>query len=112
MDVPKDLPDEPARDTLIAKVEASDAPPLDSGSGMPNILDGPDEEDGMIGAPFPALGPTAPNFRGLTKRAVLERAAASGIVVQTAGSGLARLQDPAPGSPLRQGAKMRVVFER
>jgi cell division protein FtsI (penicillin-binding protein 3) len=113
MDIPKDLPDEPpASNTLIAKAVEMDAPPLDSGSGLPNILDDPDEEQAMVGAPLPALGPIVPNFRGMTKRAVLERAAAKGIVVQTNGSGLARLQDPAPGSPLRQGSKIKVVFER
>jgi cell division protein FtsI (penicillin-binding protein 3) len=113
MDVPKDLPDDlPVPNTLIAKAADLDAPPLDSGSGLPNILDEPDEEQAMVGAPLPTLGPTAPNFRGMTKRAVLERAAAKGLVVQTNGSGLARLQDPPPGAPLRQGSKIKVVFER
>jgi cell division protein FtsI (penicillin-binding protein 3) len=113
MDVPKDLPDEPpVPDTLIAKAIDLDAPPLDSGSGLPNILDEPDEGQTMVGAPLPALGPVVPNFRGMTKRAVLERAAAKGILVQTNGSGLARLQDPPPGAPLRQGSRIKVVFER
>lgn len=57
-------------------------------------------------------GPTVPDFRGKSMRSVVEESAASGIDVMIEGSGVARAQVPLPGSPLRQGQQIRIVFTR
>jgi len=64
--------------------------------------------------PKPAVpqGPTVPDFRGKSMRAVVEKASAAGIDVMVEGSGVARAQLPLPGTPLRAGEKIRVVFAR
>jgi cell division protein FtsI (penicillin-binding protein 3) len=59
----------------------------------------------------PAAG-TVPNFKGMTLRAVLMEAAAKGIPVQPDGSGVARVQNPPPGSVWHQGERIRVQFAR
>ncbi|MGA2712749.1 MAG: penicillin-binding protein [Bryobacteraceae bacterium] len=59
-----------------------------------------------------AIGPTVPDFRGKSMRSVVEESAASGIDVMIEGSGVARAQVPLPGSPLRQGEQIRIVFTR
>ena len=59
-----------------------------------------------------AKGPVVPDFRGLAMQAVAERAAAEGIQVMLEGSGIARAQMPLPGTPMRQGARVRIVFAR
>lgn len=56
--------------------------------------------------------PTVPDFRGKSMRSVVEESAASGIDVMIEGSGVARAQVPLPGSPLRQGEQVRIVFTR
>jgi len=62
-------------------------------------------------APKPR-GPVVPDFRGLAMQAVAERAAAEGIQVMLEGSGIARAQLPLPGTPRRQGSRVRIVFAR
>jgi cell division protein FtsI (penicillin-binding protein 3) len=63
-------------------------------------------------APAAAEGPVTPDFRGLTVRAVLEESAALGVPVDVQGSGLARRQDPPPGTILPPRASIRVQFGR
>jgi cell division protein FtsI (penicillin-binding protein 3) len=63
-------------------------------------------------APVKPTGPTVPDFRGKSMRLVVEESAASGIDVMIEGSGVARAQVPLPGSPLRQGEQIRIVFTR
>ena len=63
-------------------------------------------------APVKPTGPTVPDFRGKSMRSVVEESAASGIDVMIEGSGVARAQVPLPGSPLRQGEQIRIVFTR
>jgi hypothetical protein len=46
----------------------------------------------------------------MTMRAVLAQAAANGLTVLPDGSGVARVQHPPAGSPLRQGERIRVQF--
>jgi cell division protein FtsI (penicillin-binding protein 3) len=114
LDVPKDLPEEPDK-TLVAKAKArdTDAPPVDSGSRAFNALDDQAEDSAPAAEQEPAYsGPRVPNFRGMTMRAVLEEAAAKGLRIQPDGSGIAGVQDPPPGSPLREGERIRVVFAR
>jgi cell division protein FtsI (penicillin-binding protein 3) len=57
-------------------------------------------------------GPMVPDFRGKSMRDALEAASARGIQVTVEGSGVARAQLPLPGTPLQQGAKIRIVFTR
>jgi cell division protein FtsI (penicillin-binding protein 3) len=114
MDVPEDRPEETA--ALVAKAAkkvVSDAPPSDSGAEAVNILDDAEEEQAVASAPqSPEAGPTAPNFRGMTKAAVIQEALAKGLKVSWDGTGIARTQEPAPGARLREGEKIRVVFAR
>ena len=112
-DVPKDLPEA----TLVARSEdVDDLAIADIGSDQPNILEDGDEDDAVVaqtpsqpGAPGMNT-PKVPNFRGMTMRAVLAQAAAKGLTVLPDGSGVARVQYPAAGSPLRQGERIRVQF--
>ena len=66
----------------------------------------------LAAAPKPPAGPTVPDFRGKSMRSVVEESAASGIDVMIEGSGVARAQVPLPGSPLRRGEQIRIVFAR
>jgi hypothetical protein len=43
---------------------------------------------------------------------VVEESSANGIIVMIEGSGVARAQVPLPGTPLRQGEQIRIVFTR
>jgi cell division protein FtsI (penicillin-binding protein 3) len=111
LDVPKDLPDRDLPPAPAAsKREPSDLAIADIGSGQPNILEDSDDEDQP--APAQPAGPTVPNFRGMTMRAVLAEAVAKGLTVLPDGSGVAQVQYPPPGSPLHQGERIRVQFVR
>jgi cell division protein FtsI (penicillin-binding protein 3) len=66
----------------------------------------------MIHPPSAAAGPMVPDFRGKSMRDVVEESSANGINVMIEGSGVARAQVPLPGSPLRQGEQIRIVFTR
>jgi cell division protein FtsI (penicillin-binding protein 3) len=121
LDVPKDLPDEtPTRTPAASDEESSDLAIADIGRGQPNILEDADDEDQpageqeehSTGVPDQPAGPTVPNFRGMTMRAVLAEAAARGLTVRPDGSGVARVQYPPPGSTLHQGERIRVQFAR
>jgi cell division protein FtsI (penicillin-binding protein 3) len=57
-------------------------------------------------------GPKVPDFRGMTLRSVLEESAARGLELEVSGSGLARNQEPAPGTILPPGEHVRVQFSR
>ncbi|MBI3540829.1 MAG: penicillin-binding protein [Deltaproteobacteria bacterium] len=50
------------------------------------------------------------DFRGLSKRKVLSVLDQRGFSCQTVGSGIARAQEPAPGSHWQQGSPCRIVF--
>jgi cell division protein FtsI (penicillin-binding protein 3) len=63
-------------------------------------------------APQKPVGPIVPDFRGKSMQFVVEESAANGIEVMIEGSGVARAQVPLPGSPLRQGEQIRIVFTR
>jgi len=132
LDVPKDLPDQPPSKNLIARKEPDDVSVADLGSGQPNILEDQDDDDPPAQKPRAFVGPlvppqppappagaapgtapgTVPNFKGMTLRAVLMEAAAKGIPVEPDGSGVARVQNPPPGSVLHQGERIRVQFAR
>ena len=55
---------------------------------------------------------TVPDFRGKSMRDVLAAASGSGIEVTVEGSGVARAQQPLPGTPMRSGDRIRIVFTR
>jgi cell division protein FtsI (penicillin-binding protein 3) len=126
-DVPKDLPEPEKTRTLVARNDdVSDLADADATGGT-NILEEGDDDAAPAaavaanmaapnGAPVVPVskpaGPTVPNFRGKTMRAVLAEAAAKGLTVVADGSGIARVQNPAPGTPLREGDRIRVQFAR
>ena len=111
LDVPKDLPDPPAP-PLVAKKPVEDlSAALDDDSEEPNILEDVDDDDDKAGV-VAEVGPRVPNFQGKTMRAVLAEAAAKGLSVLPNGSGVARVQVPAPGAVLHPGESIRVQFVR
>ena len=57
-------------------------------------------------------GPRVPSFIGKSLRAAIETAQDSGIELNAIGSGTAREQSPAPGSPMPPGGKVAVRFVR
>jgi len=61
---------------------------------------------------FSTRGSRVPDFRGMTLRTVLEESAATGLPIEVRGDGLARDQDPPPGSVLSPGSRVRVQFSR
>jgi cell division protein FtsI (penicillin-binding protein 3) len=128
LDVPKDLPESEELQTLVARNgDVSDLADAGADTGS-NILEDGDDDAAPAGAAVTAnmnapngaapgavkspAGPTVPNFRGKTMRAVLAEAAAKGLIVIADGSGIARVQSPAPGTPLREGDRVRVQFAR
>jgi cell division protein FtsI (penicillin-binding protein 3) len=132
LDVPKDLPDslspmqapvgDDANDLSIADLGAQDADALGSRS-VSSVAPPPahadfsaaPEESNLDRRPFltsALVGPKVPNFRGMTLRAVLEESAAKGLQIEVLGNGLVRNQEPAAGSILAPGARVRVQFTR
>jgi cell division protein FtsI (penicillin-binding protein 3) len=91
----------------------SDPPPLDE-SEEPERLRMIGPEPPPVEKPRVAewKGPKAPNFLGMSMRAVVEEAGAMGLPVSIDGRGVARRQVPAPGSPLPAGSQVRVMFAR
>ena len=116
MDVAKDIPEDPPAHPLVAKVDDAedDVAIADLGADSPNILEDPEDDDAAASPQPPAQpqGPKVPNFRGKTLRAVLAEAAAKGLTVAPDGSGVARVQYPAPGAVLQEGERIRVQFRR
>jgi cell division protein FtsI (penicillin-binding protein 3) len=112
LEVPKDLPDEPAV-TLVAQTQSDpdDAAAFDELAAGQNILLDSEEDADEQDAAVPE-GPTVPNFKGKTMRDVLAEAASKGIIVLPNGSGVARVQFPAAGAALHPGERIRVKFSR
>jgi cell division protein FtsI (penicillin-binding protein 3) len=121
LDVPKDLPDESptvVADNQKAPAEDDQDVALVGFSDGPNVLEDPDEDQPAAAPGATANGPTlragllVPDFRGKSMRTVLAEAAAKGLTVLPAGSGVARVQYPPAGSSLHQGERIRVRFAR
>jgi cell division protein FtsI (penicillin-binding protein 3) len=125
LDVPKDLPDDGTH-VASAVAEISDLADADI-TANGNILEDGDDDAPQVAEAHPTLpvGPVAPavpappdtrprvpNFSGMTMRAVLAEAAAKGIAVVPAGSGVARMQSPPAGAILHEGERIRVQFSR
>jgi cell division protein FtsI (penicillin-binding protein 3) len=62
------------------------------------------------GGPDYLIGPRVPDFRGKPLRAVLAESTRSGIPVELEGNGIARRQEPPPGTVLAAGKKVRIVL--
>ena len=58
------------------------------------------------------IGPKVPNFRGKTKRQVMEESSALGVAVQIAGTGIARGRNRGPALFLDQAKRVKVQFAR
>jgi cell division protein FtsI (penicillin-binding protein 3) len=68
-----------------------------------------------VAVPATAPGPgmvAVPQFSGKTLRAAAEAAMSAGLRLEAVGSGLARSQEPAPGTVLQTGAMVAVHFSR
>lgn len=105
LDVPKDLPDDPAAPEEAGQPEEA------ADLAIADLAEPPGLGDEEESEPF-HTGPKVPNFSGKTMRAVLAEASAQGLPVQVDGSGVARAQQPSPGAPLRAGERIRVQFAR
>jgi len=130
LEVPKDLPDAPPANKLVpTDDDLNDLASADLESSQPNILEEGDDDEAPAAPAAPArpapvspvltaqapaapAGPTVPDFKGMTMRAVLAEAARKGLTVLPNGSGVARVQNPAAGSVLHQGERIRVQFVR
>jgi cell division protein FtsI (penicillin-binding protein 3) len=107
--VPKDLPEKnlpenasPAKPEDI--VEVAD---VEGDTGQNVLEDDPSVMPKLDDIP---LGPLVPDFRGKSMRAVVREAYSQGLTVAPQGSGVAKSQSPAPGSPLHTGDTIRVLF--
>ena len=113
LDVQRDLPD------AIPSVPVKDDAPVNDLSlaelSIPFATDEL-EQAAVMGPELPPemipVGPKVPDFKGKTKRQVMEESAALGVRVEIAGAGIARQQDPRPGAVLRPGDRVRVQFAR
>jgi len=127
LEVPKDLPDSPPPTEIAQNPKDVNDLPLDLSSGQPNILEDTDDDEAAAPKPHTFVGPRlpvaqstppapaagrVPNFKGKTLRAVLAEAAAKGLSVQPDGTGVARVQNPQPGTVLHKGERIRVQFAR
>jgi cell division protein FtsI (penicillin-binding protein 3) len=91
-----------------AVADGAPAPPASEGRELLAAL----ESQPAVAETAIATGPEAPAFVGKTIRAVVEEASAKGVKVDLEGSGIAREQDPPPGTRLVAGQRVRVRFER
>ena len=140
LDVPKDLPDTSPRmakadkrepnDLAIAglgaaPVELADLTPPRSrifssttqppDQGVPSSEVSPDRRPFLtahVSGTQRGIGPKVPDLRGMTLRALLEESAATGLPIEVQGDGMARAQDPPPGSILAPGRRVHVQLTR
>ncbi|MGI8742139.1 MAG: penicillin-binding protein [Bryobacteraceae bacterium] len=112
LNVPKDLPDSPLPDPAESKADDNDLALTDLASSVPQPLVEESEPAPDGQRPF-LIGPTVPNFQGMTVRDVVQKSAASGMPVEFVGArtGLVRGQTPAPGNVLPNGAIIRLELE-
>ena len=131
LDVPKDLPDDlkpervvPSDYNDLAIAGLGDSPDARSKQAVSSVTQAspnspPVPADAQVSdasrRPFltAVVGPKVPDFRGMTLRGVLEESSARGMPVETLGApdvGLVRNQDPAAGTILPPGERVRVEF--
>ena len=82
----------------------------DLGSPGPNILE--ESEEDAPAAATTLVGPTVPDFKGKTMRAVLAEAAELGLTGDPGWQRSGALAASAGGELLRQGERIRVRFSR
>jgi len=111
LDVPKDLPDAPPPEEKKKAPEKEEINDL-SIAELANPEEAGEKPEVAVAPPPRVNGPTVPNFKGMTLRAVLAEASSRGIQLQVDGSGIAQLQQPAAGSPLRHGEPILVRFAK
>jgi cell division protein FtsI (penicillin-binding protein 3) len=71
-----------------------------------------ENSQGVISIPVGEESVVIPDFRGLSKRSVLDRCMSLGIHLQSSGSGLAAFQSPLPGAKMPLGATCSVTFAK
>jgi cell division protein FtsI/penicillin-binding protein 2 len=111
--VPKDRPEtdiDPAKPALetneLPENRIAQAP-------KPAIVKPEPKSQDVMPAPPPVpelLGPKVPDFRGKNMVAVLRQSASLGLDVRVTGQGLARQQEPLPGTILPVGSTVKVEF--
>ncbi|HEV8412193.1 MAG TPA: penicillin-binding protein [Bryobacteraceae bacterium] len=139
LDVPKDLPES---DTKLARksdsskdasndlsgdlskkaglfappgqrpVSSVTPPPVREDASASAETSSPDRRPFLTASTGMSGGSRTPDFSGKSLRSVLEESAAAGFPVEVHGSGLARSQDPPPGTPIRPHALVRVQLGR
>jgi membrane peptidoglycan carboxypeptidase len=112
-DVPKDVPEKDVPQAAPAKVDESvEVADIEGDLGQNVLEDDPSVMPKLEDIPqvATAVGPVVPDFRGKSMRAVATEAYSQGISVTPQGSGVARNQSPAPGTPLHPGEAIRVLF--
>jgi hypothetical protein len=124
LSVPKDLPDEEifddgtVTDSDLSDADGSEPPEEEAAEPLPVSVAtaAPETPATEVMEAYRAValptGPKVPDFQGKTMRAVLAQSSALGLRVEIAGTGIARGQEPAPGSILRPGERVRVQFAR
>lgn len=125
MDVPKDLPDgyvpddnKPVDHNDLAIASLSDQPGVEATDEAVSSVTPPLVQPSVAASAVPgaldqrlfSVGPTVPNFQGMTMRAVIEKSEQLGMPVEVTGSGIAKSQAPAAGSTLPPGARVVVQF--
>jgi cell division protein FtsI (penicillin-binding protein 3) len=95
-----------------AEQGAALAPPMPGHPSQSMIPDAQHDPSGAAPPPAAYNGPVAPDFQGKPMRAVVREAYAMGVTIKPEGSGVARAQKPAAGTPIRAGDSIRVVFSR
>ena len=100
-------------DAVHSKVVSSITQPLARGGASVSTGDSATSQRPFFTEePRSVIGAAVPDFLGMTTRAVLQESTASGVPVETIGSGMAVKQDPPPGSALRPGVTVKVLFGR
>jgi len=95
--------DDSMKRLLAEQMKPAEAPDADEIPAAPALV---------AAAPPRPQGPLVPDFRGKSMRDVVAESSANGIEVMIEGSGVARAQLPLPGTPLRHGERIRIVFTR
>jgi cell division protein FtsI (penicillin-binding protein 3) len=105
----------PVRSGVVSSVTSPPASGVSSASAVdspPGISLGTSPDRRPFLSAQKGIGPKVPDLRGLTLRAVLEESAATGLPIDVQGDGMARAQDPPPGTILAPGSRVHVQLTR
>jgi len=99
---------------LVAKADSEDfLPNAEAIEPLPfDNPASPDEKREVISMPVGGRWVELPDFRGLSKRVVLDRCADLGIQLKSSGSGMAVFQTPLPGTKIPPGTSCSVTFAK